>query len=123
MLSKIFKKVFGKKETEQKPHPNCFILEGGDMLHTEIAFVAGTAEETIPILEKHRIRYMDDPESLSNKKSPRVHVVLCKIRKIDETKWRKALDEIWDNPPTEDYHEVCEQLNRIFEEEGKIKRR
>lgn len=118
MFAKIFKK------TGQEPHPNCFILEGGDMLHTEIAFVAGTAEETIPILEKHGIRHMDTIESLHNPKvSDSAHIVLCKIRKIDEAKWRKALDEIWDNPPTEDYHEVCEQLNQIFEEEGKIKRR
>ncbi|MBR2256345.1 MAG: hypothetical protein IJ899_03185 [Blautia sp.] len=119
MFSKIFKKTF--KKTEQKPRPNCFVLEGGDALHEEIAFVTGPSEKTIPFLKKHGIQYMDDVESLSNKKSPRVHVVLCKISKEDTENWRAALDEIWENPPTEDYRDICGQLDQIFTEEARKK--
>lgn len=100
------KQIFEKEETIE-PMPNCFILEGGDETCLEIAFVAGKAEETIPILEKHGIHH--------------ISIVLCKIRKEDTENWRAALDEILENPPTEDYRDICGQLDQIFAEEARKK--
>lgn len=112
--------IFEKEET-MEPMPNCFILEGGDETCLEIAFVAGKAEETIPILEKHGIHHMSAIESLHHPEHPGTNIVLCKIRKEDAENWRAALDEIWENPPTEDYRDICGQLDQIFAEEARKK--